>query len=128
MATTLHTLPLQYTETPDATTPSNVYALAPVTNVITLPKNQHLANVSLTASAAYTLANPTTLVDGQKYVVRIEIAAIGAVGSTLAVGTNWIAVDGSSAFDASANGDVNLIVGECMAGKIYYRLSTKSAA
>jgi hypothetical protein len=127
MATTLHVLPLQYTESPDSATPSNVYNLSPVANVITLPKNTHLANVTLTASAAYTLANPTTLVDGQKYVVRIEVPTAG-IGSTLAVGTNWIAVDGSSVFDASANGDVNLIVGECMAGKIYYRLSTKSAA
>lgn len=127
MATTKHVLPLKYTESPDFATPTDVYALAHVANTFTMPANVHLANISLTANAAYTLANPTTLVDGQRYVVRIALTGAGAVGSTLAFGSAWVAVGGSTAFDASANGDVNIITGDCMAGVIYYRNSTVSA-
>ena len=128
MSTLLHTLPLRYTESPSARYPSNVYLLAAdVDGNLTLPANSNIANVEIAVSDAYTLTNPTTLVDGEKYVVRIEVTAAPAVGSTLAFGTAWVAVDGTGTFDASANGDINVIVGECIAGTIYYNLYTVSA-
>ena len=128
MSTLLHTLPLRYTETPSARYPANVYLLAAdVDGNLTLPANTNVANVEIAVSDAYTLTNPTTLVDGERYVVRIEVTAAPAVGSTLAFGTNWVKLDGTGTFDASANGDINLIVGYCMTGKIYYQLFKKSA-
>lgn len=127
MSTTLHKLPLQYTESPYSTTPSNVYALSPdVSKNITLPQNETMANVVLTAGGEHTLTNPTTLVDGERYVVRIEVPT-AAIGATLVVGTDWIATSTSTAFDASANGDVNVIIGQCIGGKIYYQNHIKSA-
>ena len=128
MSTLLHTPPLRYTESPSAANPSDVYAMvADVDGNITLPQNANIANVAISDSDAYTLTNPTTLVDGERYVVRIEVAAAPAVGSTLAFGTNWVKLDGTGTFNASANGDINLIVGYCLTGKIYYQLFTKSA-
>jgi hypothetical protein len=108
------------------TDPNNPYDLDPVADVITLPAGQFYANVELTSGGAKTLANPTTKVEGQFYVVRILIGT-GGTGATLSFGTDWVDT-GGTAFDSSAVGDANVIAGPCIGGKIYISKYVKSAA
>jgi hypothetical protein len=114
-----------YGQDPNLTDPDDPFALAPVTGVVTLPEGTFYANVEITAGGATTLANPTTLVEGQRYVVKFTIGT-GGTGATLSLGTDWVKVN-ATAFDATAVGDVGLVIGDCIGGKIYCQVLVKSA-
>jgi hypothetical protein len=107
------------------TDPDNPFALIPDSGTITLPAGVFNANVSISSGGAKVIANPTTKVEGQRYLVKIAIAS-GGTGATLSLGTDWVALN-ATAFDASAIGDVNIVRGDCIGGKIYYELFVKSA-
>jgi len=133
MATVPYQVPPEYTDNPNATDPANPFTVTPVANVITIPSGQVAADVTITAAGTpeYTLANPTDLVEGFRYVVRITVGHADAIGSTLAFGNAWVAqaagATNLSTFDASANGDVNIIEGVCIGQKIYYTILNVSA-